>query len=61
VVGDQAFTFIGKNTFTGTGSELRYIVSGLDSIIQGAINGSTVAFEIRVQGTFSLTAGDFIL
>ncbi|MCX7378009.1 MAG: hypothetical protein NTY94_14875 [Alphaproteobacteria bacterium] len=61
LAGDQAFTFIGKNTFTGTGSELRYIVSGLDSIIQGAITGGTVAFEIRVQGTFSLSAGDFLL
>ncbi len=61
VGGDQAFTFIGKNTFTGAGGELRYIVSGLDSTIQGAINGSTVAFEIRVQGTTSLAAGDFLL
>jgi Ca2+-binding RTX toxin-like protein len=61
VAGNQAFTFIGKSTFTGAGSQLRYFVSGSDSIIQGAISGTTVAFEIRVQGTTSLAAGDFML
>ena len=60
-LGDQAFAFRGTFGFTGAGSELRYFVSGTDSIIQGAINGSTVAFEIRVQGTTSLAAGDFLL
>ncbi len=61
VLGNQAFTFRGASAFTGVGSELRFSVSGSDSIIQGAITGKTVAFEIRVQGTTSLVAGNFML
>lgn len=40
---------------------MRFFASGGDSFIQAAITGSTVAFEIRVQGVASLSATDFIL
>jgi Ca2+-binding RTX toxin-like protein len=61
LAGDQGFTFRGTDAFTGAGAELRFFVSGSSSVIQAAISGSTVAFEIRVSGLTSLGAGDFLL
>jgi subtilisin-like proprotein convertase family protein len=55
---DQAFSFIGSNTFSGTAGELN-LVGG---ILSGDVNGDTVAdFEIILTGISVLSATDFIL
>lgn len=62
VAGDQAFLFIGTSSFHRVAGELRYGVSGADSIVQGDVNGDGVAdFSIRVVGVGTLTAADFTL
>jgi len=57
-VGDQAFTFIGSDAFTGLG-QLRYE----NGQLQGNVNGSNAAdFTITlVNAPTSLVAGDFVL
>ena len=68
VSGDQAFRFIGTDSFTGQGSasagELRaYSWNGGDFIlIEADVNGDGAAdMQILVQGTNTLSAADFIL
>jgi parallel beta-helix repeat protein len=61
VAGNQAFTWIGTAAFTGAG-QLRYVVSGGNTIIQGNNNSDLGAdFTIEITGTPSVTAADFIL
>lgn len=56
--GNQAFTFIGSNAFSGKAGELRF-ASGF---ISGDVNGDRVAdFQIGLTGVSALAAGDFIL
>jgi Ca2+-binding RTX toxin-like protein len=60
--GDQAFTFIGSQSFHHIAGELHYTAGGGGVIVSGDTNGDGVAdFSIDVTGVNSLTAGDFIL
>jgi len=60
--GDQAFTFIGFLPFDGTPGKLRWQQSGSDSIVQGDIDGDSVAdFEIEIRGVIGIFGEDFIL
>jgi serralysin len=69
VSGNNAFTFIGKNDFTGDDpfklrdgkGELRFNDNGATCTVQGDVNGDGKAdFEILVHKS-SLSAGDFLL
>jgi pectate lyase len=60
--GDQAFTFIGTKSFGGRAGELRFERSDSQTLIQGDTNGDRVAdFVIRLNGSHSLSSGDFVL
>jgi serralysin len=58
IAGDQAFSFIGRNTFHGKAGELRFA----DGIVSGDVNGDrTIDFKINVVGLTALSKGDFYL
>jgi Ca2+-binding RTX toxin-like protein len=60
--GDQAFSFVGNAAFSGSAGELRTYFDGVDTWIEGDINGDSAAdFEIRFDGAVPLTGADFIL
>jgi Ca2+-binding RTX toxin-like protein len=62
VAGNQAFHFIGAQSFHHAKGELRYVKVGTSVIVQGDLNGDAKAdFEILVQHHTSLAAGDFLL
>ncbi len=62
VAGNQAFTFIGSNAFSGAAGQLRYAASGRDTLISGDVNGDKVAdFSILVSGAHAFSTSDFIL
>ncbi|WP_121629617.1 calcium-binding protein [Tropicibacter alexandrii] len=58
-------TFIGTDAFQTTkseGGEVRYTHAGSFTIVQGDLDADGIAdFEIRLDGTLTLTAADFIL
>lgn len=59
---DDAFTFIGTASFSGSAGQLRYYQSDGATFVAGDLNGDRVAdFLIMVEGTLSLSAGDFLL
>jgi len=58
LAGDQAFSYIGSNAFTGRAGELRFG----DGTLSGDVNGDGAAdFQIDVLGVPSLGANDFLL
>lgn len=60
--GDQAFTFIGSNAFSGTAGELRYSVEDSETWLLADINGDSVAdLQIILSGAPIPLAGDFVL
>ena len=64
--GDDAFSFIGSQTFSGTDGELRYShvvsVSGSQTIINMDTDGDgTSNAQIALTGLYTLTAADFVL
>jgi Ca2+-binding RTX toxin-like protein len=62
VGGDQAFSFIGSAAFSGSAGELRTYFDGVNTWVQGDINGDAAAdFEIRFDGAVPLSASDFVL
>ena len=62
VGGDQAFSFVGSAAFSGTAGELRADVSGGDTVIEGDINGDSVAdFQILLTGNIAIVSSDFVL
>jgi Ca2+-binding RTX toxin-like protein len=62
VVGDQAFAFIGTTAFTHHAGELRFAVSGGNTVVSGDVNGDGVAdFNIVLTGAITLVAADFVL
>jgi Ca2+-binding RTX toxin-like protein len=67
VAGNQAFSFIGANAFSGVDGQLRFqeydASSGNYTLVQGDLNGDRVAdFEIQLNGELpDLRATDFVL
>lgn len=60
--GNQAFTFVGTAGFSGTAGELRYFTGSGRTVIQGDVDGNSVAdFEIELTTEMSLIAADFLL
>ncbi|HYG47845.1 MAG TPA: calcium-binding protein [Allosphingosinicella sp.] len=60
--GDQAFSFIGTASFSGTAGELRYVFDGTDTWLQGDFTGDGVAdIEIVFTDYLVLFANDFYL
>ncbi len=60
--GNQAFTFVGGASFSGTAGELRTYFDGVDTWAQGDTDGDSVAdFEIRFDGAVVLAGSDFVL
>lgn len=60
--GNQAFDFIGKQGFTHTPGELRFVKHGADSFIIADVNGDGKAdFEIHFEGLAKFVEGDFLL
>jgi hypothetical protein len=64
VDGNQAFSWIGSNAFSGSAGELRaYETSGL-WFVEGDTNGDGTAdlvIALTLQGPTPLAAGDFVL
>jgi Ca2+-binding RTX toxin-like protein len=61
--GNQAFTWIGGNTFHGVAGELRAFQSGGEWIVQGDTNGDGIAdlvINVTTQGAVPLAQGDFM-
>jgi Ca2+-binding RTX toxin-like protein len=58
LAGDQAFTFLGANSFTGVAGELQYQYGYLSGDINGDLNTD---FVIQLTGSPALTAADFVL
>jgi serralysin len=60
LAGDQAFTFVGANAFTGVAGELRYQSGELYGDINGDSNSDFTVY-VYPTGSSALTATDFIL
>ncbi|MGO1079394.1 calcium-binding protein [Inquilinus sp. CA228] len=60
--GNQAFSFIGANLYSGAAGQLRFsIVNGVTTIA-GDVNGDMVSdFHITLTGSIALVAADFVL
>ena len=59
--GDQAFSFIGANAFSGTAGQLRYALSGGNTLITGDVNGNKAAdFSILVSGAHAFSGSEFV-
>ena len=59
---DDAFSFVGGSAFSGTAGELRYFISGGNTVLAGDVNGDAVAdFEIMLASRPPLGTGDFVL
>jgi Ca2+-binding RTX toxin-like protein len=62
VSGNQAFSFIGSAAFSGVAGQLRYSVFGNVCLVDGDVNGDSVAdFQIAVAGTNFMTGTDFLV
>ncbi|PSJ40697.1 M10 family metallopeptidase C-terminal domain-containing protein [Allosphingosinicella deserti] len=60
--GDQAFKFIGSQSFTSTPGQLRVETSGGNTTIYGDVDGNGLAdLQIVAQGQIPLMSSDFIL
>ncbi|HET6941068.1 MAG TPA: calcium-binding protein [Sphingomicrobium sp.] len=59
---DQAFTFIGSDSFHNVAGELRYQQINGNTYVYGDINGDGLAdFMIRLDGNHALTSGDILI
>lgn len=62
VIGNQAFTFIGNQTFHSRAGELRYEKIGTSTLIRGDVDGDGLAdLSIKLKGLHNLAKGDFYL
>lgn len=60
--GDQAFSFLGTDAFTGETGQIRYFSTPLYQVVEVDLDGDAVAdMQIRVNGAANLIASDFIL
>lgn len=58
--GDQAFTFIGTQGFSGAAGELHAFAEGGNTIVEGDVNGDKQAdFQIQLTGLIGLSDTDF--
>jgi Ca2+-binding RTX toxin-like protein len=58
LAGDQAFSFVGTNAFSGAAGELRYQSGYLSGDVNGDLNTD---FVIQLAGSPTLTAADLVL
>jgi Ca2+-binding RTX toxin-like protein len=62
VIGNQAFTFIGSQTFHNRAGELRYEKIGTSTLVQGDVDGDGFAdLSIKLKSLHNLAKGDFYL
>jgi Ca2+-binding RTX toxin-like protein len=62
LAGDQGFSFVGSNAFTGTAGQLRTFQAGGMTYVEGDTNGDgTADFLIRIDGLHDLQGSDFII
>ena len=64
VAGDQAFTWIGSNAFSGSAGQLRAYEQSGTWFVEGDVNGDGAAdlvIALTLQGPTPLGAGDFLL
>jgi Ca2+-binding RTX toxin-like protein len=62
VAGNQVFDFVGTAAHSGAGATLRYAISGGDTYIYGDTSANGAGdFELILEGSYTLTAEDFIL
>ncbi|WP_449221394.1 CAP domain-containing protein [Tistrella mobilis] len=62
LAGDQAFSFIGSTAFTGSGGQIRQVISSGETLVQFDTDGDGSSdMVIRLTGNLSLAASDFIL
>jgi serralysin len=62
VSGNQAFTFIGTNSFSNKAGELRAVTKNGDTFIYGDLNGDGgIDVSIKLDTAVSLVSSDFIL
>lgn len=62
IAGDQNFTFVGANAFTGVAGQLRYEYAPGNTHIYGDLDGDAVAdFHLQLNGEVSLYSSDFLL
>ena len=60
--GNDAFTFIGRNSFSGTAGELRFYQNGGNTYLVADIDGDGAAdFSIALTGETEVLASDFVL
>lgn len=62
VAGNDAFTFIGDAAFSGTAGELRFSTNGVETSVEGDMDGDgTADLLIILTGDIPLTGADFVL
>jgi len=61
-LGNQAFTYIDSDAFTGSAGQLRSVFAGPSTIVEGDVNGDRVAdFQIQLTGNINLSVLDFFV
>ncbi len=61
-VSDDQFDFVGSANFSGAAGELRSVISGSQTIVEGDVSGDGLAdFQIALTGALTVTETDFIL
>lgn len=61
-LGDDVFTFIGNDAFSGEAGELRSVIDGDTTYLFGDVTGDGLAdFEVVLAGAVPLDASDFVL
>jgi Ca2+-binding RTX toxin-like protein len=62
VAGNQAFSFIGANLYSGVAGQLRFSIANGITTVAGDVNGDKVSdFHITAIGTINFIALDFVL
>ncbi|MFE0754808.1 calcium-binding protein [Inquilinus sp. NPDC058860] len=60
--GNQAFAFIGTAAYTGVAGQLRYVNTGVLTVVAGDVDGDKVSdFRIELTDAPGLIASDFVL
>ena len=59
---NDAFNFIGTDAFTNMAGQLRQFAEGGNTIVEGDVNGDSMAdFQIELAGSLLLASSDFLL